>query len=444
MFHYGFSMRNDAHKAQVLKSVQDKKQALLLAHQAFHALKLRANEDGCVTYEQGGRFLIGSDAIERKLAKNSGYRVKGIFQTKPQFACCFNGQDLRKPLAEVMQGGNCLKMTDDAWKLAQRRWKALKCDESLPPSIFPPLIEKIEVVQQYANGAANKQITVHFFNPYDRPLKEESFNITVDNEAEKCVRFKNKTSDCKYSFNITNGTQYIQLKIKNGPTYNIPVTNGLPLFKISGSRKSGFVFDVTDGQKHGKSVAWRPKKEENEQRTEDISLLKEKLPMESWLDKVNACFFNYENTEPYDKVNNFESNYANALGLSISDVRNYFWNKVVVNPCADVFCFNGPRAYIERRLRTYGIAQNQVSTIAAKIIQYQPYASATSFLKTIISCKEIENVLPRFEHLSHRTETFKIEAWYGKDKCEMLVQREAKNETKRTWKVVCIRWHKLK
>ena len=116
----------------------------------------------------------------------------------------------------------------------------------------------------------------------------------------------------------------------------------------------------------------------------------------------------------------------------------------MVNSDANVFCFNGPKAYIEEKLCAYGLSQNQASVIAEKIVEKQPYTLATSFLETIISYEKIENILSRFEHLSHRTETFRIEAWYGKDKCEMLVQRKAKGETERAWKIVRICWHKLK
>ena len=150
---------------------------------------------------------------------------------------------------------------------------------------------------------------------------------------------------------------------------------------------------------------------------------------------MDACFFGYKTGEPYSEIGNFKTR-----DEVIQSRRDYFWNEAVANPAVDVFYFNGPKVHVEECLRAYGVPREQVSNIADEIVKNQPYTSAATFLRKLaesnVHWPQIKNVLHRFEYLSHRTEKFKIESWYGEYICEMVVQREAVDATQRTWEIV--------
>ena len=448
VLHHTFSLKNNVHKQHVLMALYHKKRALSLAHLALDKLKSIADKDACTTHYKGKHFCFANDVfIEDTPSPHSGYRVDGEFPSKQSFACCFDRQGLRKPLSEFTAGSNPIKSViyDDRWGLARLRWVALNRNAPLPPFYFPPLIERVEIFKK------NKiqWMWVFFFNPYDRELQNEMPHITGINICliPERVHFCPYCKKLKALFQIRdeakrqNDTQtldwgkMILFKIKYGHTYNISAQDTLD-FKITGTREVGYQYGDQPSSKHQKSK-WRrdgPKEEKVAVVTNSNNI----FSTQTWIDKLDACFFEYEDAEPYSKIGNFKSNRK-----AIPELRNYFWNEVVENLEADVFCFNGPRTYLEGRLRAYGMSEYQALKIAKEIVKHQPYPSATAFLEQITTLSpEIKNYLHHFEHLSHRTEIFKIKSWSGEYTCEMLVQREAKNELQRAWKILYVHWNR--
>lgn len=449
VLHHTFSLKNNVQKQHVLTALYHKKRALSLAHLALDKLKSIANKDACTTHYKGKHFCFANDVfIEDTLSPHSGYRVDGEFPSKQSFACCFDRQGLRKPLSEVMTGSNPIKsvINDDRWELAVLRWVALNRNDPLPPFYFPQLVNKVEIFEENQI----QWMWVHFFNPYDRELQNEMPHITG-------INFDLPPSEvqfylhCKALFQIRdeakrqNDTQtlawgkMIEFEIKYVHKYNLNVqTLGVSDFKITGTREGGYCFyspqDKPRKSQWGNCGKGGKNKEAVGTNSNDI----EPFSTQTWIDKLDACFFEYEEAEPYNKIGNFKSNRK-----AIPELRNYFWNEVVENPNADVFCFNGPRIYLEGRLRAYDMPEYQALKIAKEIVKHQPYPSATAFLEQITtSFPEIKNYLHHFEHLSHRTEIFKIKSWSGEYTCEMLVQREAKNELQRSWKILYVHWNR--
>ena len=447
-FHYSFLLKNSAHRTRLLKFIQDKNQTLVLVHKAFHRLKSIATRDDCFTYEKDDQFFIGNAPIECKLTPNAGYCIHGLFQEKLPFFCFFDKQGLRKPLTEIMEYDHFFEhLTDDHWNLAKKRWEALSGTNPLQPFIFPPLIKKIEIT----NNNQASQMVVHFFNPYDRLLQEG--NVGIEN-ITNCIHIgsiqinalaNNEESECRQTFQ-TLGLP-IQLKLKYGTQYNI--SNGsLLLFQNTGDLENGFNFSlipqrtgsvprpqtekVPRWRKKGTQTATSPVVQNIDKHSKPLVNL---FPTQTWVDKVNACFFKYESAEPYNKINNFQTAYDDVPTL-----RNQFWNDIVVDPKSNVFYFNGPKNHIEEKLHTYGIDPDRMNETVETIIKNQPYKTAAAFLTLCTSFPEIKNNLHLFENLSHRVEKFKIEAWHGKCKCEITVQRSAENETQRTWHMICTRW----
>ncbi|MGX8717065.1 MAG: hypothetical protein ACSW8C_03700 [bacterium] len=442
VLHHTFSLKNNVYKQHVLMALYHKKRALSLAHLALDKLKSIANKDACTTHYKGKRFCFANDVfIEDTPSPHSGYRVDGEFPSKQSFACCFDRQGLRKPLSEFMTENNPLKtvINNDRWGLIQKRWVALHRNDPLPPFYFSPLIEKVEIFEE------NKiqWIWVYFFNPYDRELQSKmpyvmGINFCLSSSSiHLCTHSKAQ----KALFQILNDAKMIQFEIKHGHKYNLNVqTLGVLNFKITGTREGGYLFDT----QYGDQQSAKPRKSKwgncgkGGVAVTNSNNTFEPFSTKTWIDKLDACFFEYEEAEPYSKIGNFKSN-----SKAIPELRNYFWNEVVENLEADVFCFNGPRTYFEGRLRAYGIPEYQALKIAKEIVKHQPYPSATAFLERITTAfPEIKNYLHHFEHLSHRTEVFKIKSWSGEYTCEMLVQREARNELQRSWKIIYVHWNR--
>ena len=436
MFYYNFSLKNIIFQAKVLKEVNDKKQSLILAHIAFQKLKSIAGEDACIMYERGDRFYFKNNhTIDKVLSSNMGYCVKGLFETKSSFACCFDRQGLRKPLCEVMQYDNYLEYIPNkgAWPLAKKRWEVLKHKEFLHPDIFPPLIWKMKIFEE--NNI--KWLLVHFLNPYDRKLQTGETCLKGINICPRTngVWFCAYCTDPQELFQILNDAQTVSFKISNGYEYIVSTEFKELALTIMGNREVGFIFNSTERQQ-APTAKWR-----KHPKTSEVSVNKtafENLFLtQTWIDELDACFFGYNAGEPYSSIGNFNTQHE---GVSI--LRNYFWNNSVANPEADIFYFNGPRSHIEERLRTYGVPQEQIHEMSKKIVNWQPYASATSFLEKIITFADVKKILPCFEHLSHRTERFKIESWCGDYVCEMKVERNALNDTERDWKIIRLCWNK--
>ena len=454
VLHHTFSLKNNVYKQHVLMALYHKKRALSLAHLALDKLKSIADKDACTTHYKGKHFCFANDVfIEDTPSPHSGYRVDGEFPSKQSFACCFDRQGLRKLLSEFTARSNPLKsvINDDCWGLASLRWEALNRNDPLPPLYFPPLIKKVEIFEK------NKiqWMWVHFFNPYDRELQNEMPHITG-------INFDLPPSEvqfylhCKALFQIRdeakrwNDTQtldwgkMIEFEIKYVHKYNLNVQAlGVLDFKITGTKEGGYCFYSPQEAQQSKprKSKWGECSKQGKNKVAVVTNLSntfEPFSTKTWLDKLDACFFEYEEAEPYSKIGNFKSNYK-----AIPELRNYFWNEVVENPNADVFWFNGPRTYLEGRLRAYGMPEYQALKIAKEIVKHQPYPSAIAFLEQITtSFPEIKNYLHHFEHLSHRTEIFKIKSWSGEYTCEMLVQREAKNELQRSWKILYVHWNR--
>ena len=450
VLHHTFSLKNNVYKQHVLKVLHNKKRALSLAHLALDKLKSIADKDACTTHYKGKHFCFANDVfIEDTPSPHSGYRVDGEFPSKQSFACCFDRQGLRKPLSEFTARSNPLKsvINDDRWELARLRWVALNRNDPLPPFYFPQLVNKVEIFEKNQI----KWMWVHFFNPYDRELQNEMPHITGINFDLPPSKVQFFYPYCKALFQIRdeakrrNDTQtldlgkMIEFEIKYVHKYNLNVqTLGVSDFKITGTREGGYCFyspqDKPRKSQWGNCGKGGKNKEAVGTNSNDI----EPFSTQTWSDKLDACFFEYEEAEPYTKIGNFKSNRK-----AIPELRNYFWNEVVENPDADVFCFNGPRIYLEGRLRAYGIPEYQALKIAKEIVKHQPYPSATAFLEQITTLSpEIKNYLHHFEHLSHRTEVFKIQSRSGEYTCEMLVQREAKNELQRSWKILYVHWNR--
>ena len=456
IFHYSYSLRNTSFRSHVIKATYSKKQAVALAHVAFAKLKSFADKDACGMYEKGNHFYFRDhDTIEQefhnghKLEIWAGYQVKGIWAPKLTFACHFTKQGLRKSLAEVMQSENLLEDVNskEGWILAKERWKTLKRCEPLPPNIFPPLIMRVEIFEQETEKGQKKHIHILWENPYDRPLRGEVFNASWGAGSgcplpEFSIQF-----DPTFPKYITEGCfqehQYIVLKIKNGYDYTILNPRGtLSLKKDIGNREKGFDFDLVSGRKTARSrrewLSAAPGAVPEVNQPPNNSL-KNLLPTKTWIDELDACFFEYEPKEIYSKIGNFKTRYA-------TDLRDFFWNETIANPKADVFYFNGPKTHIEERLRAYGVSPDRVSNIAGEIVKHQPYTSAVDFLKKLAASQipwlQIKNILHQFEFLSHRTEKFEIKSWFGEYSCKMIVQREAIDATQRTWRILSIHLQK--
>lgn len=465
VLHYSFSLKNNNYKLRALQAIHDKKQALTLAHTAFEKLISVASIDNCVMYKRGKHFYFSNNTtIERELNPTTGYNVKGIFQEKSPFACCFDKQGLRKPLEEVMLGENCPGIGEKRWDLAKKRWEALKRDGALPPFIFPPLISKIELYEEVVvlfplygpHPALNQKILVHFLDPYARGLQEGTIKINDNSQVGRIIG-ELKVHFCPHSESpkaLIRGSKMCQISstetfhqffgIENGFNYQLgSLTTDKPLFfNYAIDRTKGSIFQMTSSfqQRSQKPSKWRSLGHAGHAPVANptIDNSQEKLFFtKTWIDKLNACFFEYKNNEPYDKIGNFK-----ARDVSTGIIRNYIWNQVVANSEAEVFYFNGPQFHIKERLRAYGVAQYQVNEIAKEIVKSQPFTSPISFLEKLVSFPGIRDKLHHFQYLSHRTEKFKIKAWYGGYTCEMVVQREAKNETQRSWKIIYIRWNK--
>lgn len=498
VLYYRFIAQNTVFKSHALKAIRAKEQALVLAHAAFEKLKLIADKDACVMYEKGKRFYFKDDPkkegsgipIELKLGHpGAGYRVKGIWESKLPFMCCFDQQGLRKPLDVVMQSDDG-PMEKESWDLAKKRWEALKREGPLPAEFFPPLLKKVEVEKINEQGDENihtPQITMmlHFFDPYrDRELYPKHGFLEQENEAGRLLgeiefdvenpvrqsihtrqqqgdplspanRFSPKINPKPKQYldpdvdPITKSVSVFSNHIKHGHSYLISMPQQTLIFTIPGNLEEGFNFDATES-----SVPRAPKRAPHCGRwfgkastATSVSVLnptrktslKDLFPTKTWIDELNVCLFGYETGEPYNKIGNFSPHRYRSW-------RNHFWSETVANPEADVFYFNGPKDHIEARLKVYDIAEDQILFIANEIVKHQPYVSAVAFLEEMSKSSRIwpklKDQLHHFECLSHRTETFKIESWCKGYNCRMVVQRNADDENKRSWRVVSVRLYK--
>ena len=460
IFHYSFSLKSTTFRSHVRKAIQAKKQVLALARVAFVQLKSVAGEDDCMMYEKGKIFYFQRtnclksaiehefyDGADRKLDPNAGYCVKGIWEAKLPFACCFDKSGLRKSLSEIMQKEDVPEhiIDKEGWVLAKSRWEALKCNDTLPPYLFPPLIWKIKVLEVEHEQEQGERISTYWENPYDRSLQSGAVGVNIVSCDTTEIWYNAMRSDLAQTFKITMCDRPVVslcLGITNGYKYIIENPQGTLLLNQNiGNSEEGFDLNLVAEQKPRRNAPkWRGPNNKIHAfgaKQANRSSLKDLFPTKTWIDELNACLFVYGTGEPYGKIGNFKTRYK-----AIQAQRDYFWNEAVANPAADVFYFNGPKVHIEERLRAYGVPQEQILNTANEIVKNQPYASAASFLGKLaesnIHWPQIKNVLHHFEYLSHRTEKFKIESWYGGYICEMVVQREAVDETQRTWKIVSV------
>lgn len=466
VLHHRFSSKHYVYKTKIIQWANNKKQALTLASKAFDKLKSIASDDACMVWERKKHCYFenvsntSKTAIEYRLSSNikhlpkGGYNIEGLWVSKLPFACCFDRQDLRKPLSEVMTGNNPLKavISNDHWSLAGLRWKWLKCNESLSPHIFPPLIDRAEI----SGDGVDKEFQMYFFDPYIAKIKTGKIYISkgcrnlgdkesYDLARSECYQEIDYCTHCKLAkISLKNVKILGYIKIKYGHNYTLGVQKqGILDFKITGTREGGYDFgnqqvaQQTPKPRKAKGSAWGRCGKEEEHKVTSSNNIFEPFSTKTWIDKLDACFFEYTKNEPYSKVGNFKSNYKN-----IPELRKYFWNEVIENPETEVFYFNGPSDYIEERLLAYGVSKEQAGPIVNEIVKHQPYPSATAFLEKIALHSGMKDRLHHFEFLSHRPEKFKIKAWYGEYVCEMIVQREAVNDNERAWKVISVTFKK--
>lgn len=424
-------------KKYLISNLIEKKQALFFAHAAFMKLKAHASDDRIVTYEEKDKFCFFDPVknVRKTLEKNfhnllGGYKVTGIFQVSKSFNCCHDHSGLKTSI-DTYLSTSAKNEPLSIFPLAQQRWQALKT-QFLPLHLFPPILKSITCNKSTNPYTLN--YTLNFSYPYENhSTPENELTVFIGNVKTSLVLTGDSTTITDKYF----GANFL-LRIVNGWSYSIPLyTTDTTPFSInitySGDPTSGFTCCTTSNKTY--TSKWR---KHQPTPVVNTSYSTPEFSVKTWVDKINACFYQYKEREPFNKINNFGCKHDTTKKL-----QQLFWDHVVVDETAPRLCFNGPFTHLKEWCSACGI--DVTESVLQHILAKQPYESPTIFLKHLYEMPLCEQIyLQFFKNLSHRTECFKIVSWYQNITCEMIVRRDATSATERTWTIESVCFFKRK